>query len=129
MKTLLEKKLDIHGYNYRSADDEIIVKLSYDQQVNIRCKGNEKCLVNNTLTGWNFLTGLLHMSLRGAVIYYSVGLAIIAILFAFLGQIFPYKELSLFLIAAVGWFAGWTTYYAVTFESFNRQVRSWVDQA
>lgn len=129
MQTFLEKKLDLYGYKYRSADGEIIVRLSLDQQVNIYCKGNNKCLVKHKLTGWNFLTGLLSMSLKGAMIYYTVGLAVIAIMFAFLGPASPNTDLSLFLIAAAGWFAGWTAYYAVTFESFRHQVMSWADQA
>lgn len=128
MKNLLEKKLETFGYTFRAAGDQIIVKLSSDQQVVISCKENGKCLIRNRLTGWNFLTGLLHMSLKGAVIYYTVGLAVIAIIFAFLGQTFPDTDLSLFLVAAAGWFAGWTAYYVVTFESFKRQVISWVDQ-
>ena len=128
MKAQIEKKLDAYGYNYQITGDEINVHLSSDQQVSIHCKGTDTCLVKYQLTGWNFLTGLLSMSLKGAVVYYSVGTAVIAVLFALLGSSFPNTDLSLFLIAAVGWFASWTAYYSVTFESFKRQVMNWADQ-
>jgi hypothetical protein len=128
MRTFIEKKLDTFGYKYHSTDDVIIVKLAFDQQVRIHCKGNEKCLVKYNLTGWNFLSGLLSMSLKGAVVYYSILLAVVTIVFALLARTYPNTDFSLFLVAAAGWFTGWTAYYAVTFESFKRQVIGWADQ-
>ena len=65
--------LDKYDYSYSEKNNTIVVKLELSQQVKIELSSN-KIIIKDKLTGWNFLTGIIEMSLKNALIYNFIGM-------------------------------------------------------
>ena len=73
--------LDKFDFNYSNDNQKIVVNLDFAQKVIIELKDGDKIKISDKLTGWNFLTGLISMSLKNAMVYNFVGGIIIGFLF------------------------------------------------
>lgn len=61
-----------YDYKFHEEDQKIVVKLDFSQRVYLDFSEDDKMKITDKLIGWNFLTGLLSMSLKNAVIYNSI---------------------------------------------------------
>ena len=61
--------LEKFDYRYSVKNQIIEVKLDFSQKVMIDLSETTKIKISDELVGWNFLTGLLVMSLKNAIIY------------------------------------------------------------
>ena len=127
MKTEIEHKLDKYGYKYGSNGNKITVKLGHSQMVDIDFTAEEKVIIKDRLTGWNFISGMIPMSLKGAMVYNTAGLIILAILLTYLNDQVSKVNLTIIFVFGAIWISMWTGYYVVKFENFKRQVIQWCD--
>ena len=67
--------LNKFNYNYHMKDDTILVKLGLSQQIKIEITETNKIIIKDKLLGWNFLTGMIEMSLKNSIIYNLIGLS------------------------------------------------------
>ena len=120
--------LNKYDYNYSEQNNTIFVKLELAQQVIIEFNDPNKIIIKDKLIGWNFLTGMIEMSLKKAFIYNFVG----TILFGILSIYSENKEnglnlLGMFLVF-ITWIILFSTYYIVKLESFKNQIINWTKE-
>lgn len=114
------KFLEKYNYRYTLKQDLITVHLEFSQNVIIDLSRPEKVLISDQLVGWNFLTGVIKMSLKNALVYNFV----LTVFFGFLCQ---YSEFSghnftnLFL-TLIGWVLIFSVFYLIKLESFKLQI-------
>ena len=117
--------LDKYNYSYSEKNNSIIVKLELAQQVKIEFDEPNKIIIKDKLIGWNFLTGMIEMSLKNALIYNFVA----TILFGILCMYSENKENGLNVIALFLVFLTWiilfSGFYLVKLESFKNQIINW----
>ena len=117
--------LNKYNYSYSEKNNSIIVKLELAQQVKIEFDEPNKIIIKDKLIGWNFLTGMIEMSLKNALIYNFVA----TILFAILCMYSENKENGLNVIALFLVFLTWiilfSGFYLVKLESFKNQIINW----
>ena len=111
-------------YNFRySVNTEIItVNLDFAQKVILDFSQPEKLKINDRLTGWNVLTGLISMSLKHAIIYNFVVAAIIGILFINIKIENSEFNLIPFYLVIILWILLFSGYYLVKLENFKSQI-------
>jgi hypothetical protein len=117
--------LDKYNYSYSEKNNSIIVKLELAQQVKIEFDEPNKIIIKDKLIGWNFLTGMIELSLKNALIYNFVG----TILFGILCIYFENKENELNVIALflvfITWIILFSGFYLLKLESFKNQIINW----
>ncbi|WP_432222050.1 hypothetical protein ACRASX_00465 [Flavobacterium sp. TMP13] len=111
-----------YNYNYCEKNNLIIVKLELSQQVTIQFDESNKIILKDKLVGWNFLTGMIEMTLKNAFIYNLTG----TILFGSIITYFENKENglnlnSLFLVF-ITWIILFSTFYIVKLENFKNRI-------
>jgi hypothetical protein len=124
MKENLLKKLDKYDYKYSENANVVTVKLGLCQIVNIDFSKTDKCIISDNFIGWNFLSGMMGMSLKNTMIYNTFGFVIVVILMIFMDN-FILAPTILILYAV--WIIIWTFYYNLKFESFKSQVIFWIE--
>lgn len=107
IKSLLIK----HRYQFIQKDNKIIVKLNFSQRVIIDLSKPNNVSVSSKLVGWNFLTGLIAMSLKNAIIYNAIGILIFICLALYLQTQIHLTSLVYVIVACVIWVAFWVIYY------------------
>jgi len=110
------------GYKYSEKNKSVIVSLDFAQKVIINFEDNEKIKISDKLTGWNFLTGLIEMSLKNAMVYNFIGGIIVGILFFGLEINIPETNFITFYLVLILWVILFTVYYLNKLESFKIQV-------
>ena len=129
MKEIIKEKLERYGYNYTENKNLLDIKLGFSQHLIIDFSEKEKIKFNDKLKGWNFLTGIIEMSYKGAIIYQTIGLFMAIILLMFLSissenLIIPF----VFILVGVSvWVIIWSFYYLVKLENIKKQIIFWID--
>ncbi len=77
----LLKKFD---YDFKRKNNELIIKMDFAQRMTIDFSDSEKIKIKDKLVGWNFLTGLIEMSIKNATLYNFIGAIIMTFLFVYL---------------------------------------------
>ena len=117
--------LNKYNFNYSEKNNSIFVKLELAQQIIIEFDEPNKIIMKDKLIGWNFLTGMIEMSLKNAFIYNFVG----TILFGILCLYSENKESGMNLIGMFLVFTTWVIlfsgFYNVKLESFKNQLINW----
>ena len=116
------KFLNKYGYRYSEKHNSIFVYLEFAQQVKIEFEELNKITISDKLVGWNFLTGIIEMSLKNALIYNFVG----TIVLGFMSMYSEMQENSLnfiplFLIF-ITWVILFSVFYIVKLEGFKNQI-------
>ncbi len=118
--TEIIKVLQNYNYQYTLNKEVITVNLELSQNVIIDVSNPEKIIISDLLTGWNFLTGMIAMSLKKAILY-NFGLTL------FFGFLCHYLEFTnqnytnLFLLF-VSWILIFIIFYLIKLESFKLQL-------
>ncbi|MDY0090136.1 MAG: hypothetical protein RBR78_07185 [Flavobacteriaceae bacterium] len=120
--------LNKYNYSYSEKNNSIFVKLEHAQQIIIEFDEPNKIILKDKLIGWNFLTGMIEMSLKNAFIYNFIG----TILFGILCLYSENKTNGLNLIAIflvfITWVILFSTLYIVKLESFKNQIINWTKE-
>jgi ABC-type multidrug transport system fused ATPase/permease subunit len=120
--------LNKYNYTYTEKNNSIFVKLEFAQQIRIEFDEPNKIIIKDKLIGWNFLTGMIEMSLKNAFIYNFVG----TILFGILCLYSENKENGMNLIGMFIVFTTWVIlfsgFYIVKLESFKNQLMNWTKE-
>lgn len=120
--------LNKYNYSYSEKNNSIFVKLEHAQQIIIEFDEPNKIILKDKLIGWNFLTGMIEMSLKNAFIYNFIG----TILFGILCLYSENKTNGLNLIAMflvfITWVILFSTLYIVKLESFKNQIINWTKE-
>ena len=115
------------GYDYTVNGKSIDVKLGLSQTAIINFLENDTIKVTDKLIGWNFLTGLIPMSLKTAIIYNSIIIIfttyIVFISFLKVDNATPYLFLFTMLALFMIFFL---IYYSIKLESFKIQLNSFL---
>ena len=114
--------LSKYDYKYSVNAENIIVSLDFAQKVTLDFSQPNKLKITDNLTGWNFLTGLISMSLKNAIIYNFICAVIIGIIFINLQ--FENSEFNLipFYLVLMLWILIFSGYYLVKLENFKLQI-------
>ena len=111
-----------YNFKYSENTEIITVNLDFAQNVILDFSQPEKLKIDDRLTGWNFLTGLISMSLKHAIIYNFVVTAIIGILFINIKIENSEFNLISFYLVIILWTLLFSGYYLVKLENFKSQI-------
>ncbi|KEY17725.1 hypothetical protein [Kaistella antarctica] len=114
--------LNKYNFKYSVNTEIIIVNLDFAQNVILDFSQPDKIKINDRLTGWNFLTGLIPMSLKHAIIYNFVVAVIIGILFINIKVENSEFNLIPFYLVLIFWIVLFSGYYLVKLENFKSQI-------
>ena len=120
-----EQLLNKFDYKFEKKNNQIIVKLDLAQRIIIDFSNPEKIKITDRLVGWNFLTGLIEMSIKNATIYNFIGALVLTIMFVYLDLEYDGINLIFFFLAFILWVILWTTFYLIKAENIKRTLMSW----
>ena len=114
--------LNEYNYEFTRKDQKIIVNLDFAQKVYIDLSEVNKIKISDKLTGWNFLTGLIAMSLKNAMIYNFISAIILGFIFIYLQiQNDSIILIPIYLVLML-WVLMFTSYYLIKLESFKTRL-------
>ncbi len=121
------KKLEKLNYDFETRNNRIIVKLGYSLQAQIEIKEN-KIEIKDRLKNWNFLTGVVEMSLKSSIVFNTFLVLFCGINFFLIhlkneSSYLNYLTILIFLIG-IFWILLWTMYFLLKFESFKSLIES-----
>ena len=120
-----EQLLNKFDYEFEKKNNKIIVKSDFAQRIIIDFSDPEKVKITDRLIGWNFLTGLIEMSIKNATLYNFIGAIIMTFLFVYLDLEYGGLNLVFFFLAFIIWVLLWTIFYLVKAENLKRILTSW----
>jgi len=118
-------KLKKHNLNFKIEKNTINVILGFGLILKIIFLDDNSVKISGHLTRWNFLTGMINLSLKQTIIYVNIWLAIFLIIQVYYESNFveyPYMPF-IFLL----WFVVWIFYYLTTYYSFQTILYRWLD--
>ena len=127
MREILKQKFETYGYKYSENSDELIVDLGHSQMIYIKLSTKDKFLISDKLVGWNFLTGLIEMSFKKAMVYNTVILILCALIFMSMHQMSMSLNFVFIFLTLSIWTTIWSLYYLIKSENFKSQVMNWID--
>jgi len=127
MKELLKSKLDKYDYKYSCRKNEIKVKLGHSLEINIELSNPKKIIIKDKLVSWNFLTGGIEMSLKSTMVFNTIGIIFIAIMFAILEIKTKVPNVSIYLLFLIVLVVIWTIYYMIKAENFKKMIITWIE--
>ncbi|MEI6695227.1 MAG: hypothetical protein WCO13_04075 [Bacteroidota bacterium] len=128
-KEKVKQFLDKYEFKYSEKENFITVKLELAQQVEIDFNKPNKIIIKDKLVGWNFLTGMIGMSLKNALIYNFIGIMLFGFicLYAEIMSDNILNFLSLFLVF-ISWIVLFTSFYLIKLEIFKSQIINWTKE-
>ena len=120
-----EELLKRFDYRFDRKNNELIIKMDFSQTMIIDFSNSEKIIIKDKLVGWNFLTGLIEMSIKDATLYNFIGAMVITFLFFYLDLRYDGVNLIFFFLAVIMWLLLWTIFYLVKAENLKRILISW----
>ena len=117
--------LNKYNYTYSEKNNSIFVKLEFAQQVKIEFDQPNKIIIKDKLIGWNFLTGMIEMSLKNAFIYNFVGTILLGIICMYSENKSDGINLTAMFLVFTTWVILFSGYYVVKLESFKNQITNW----
>jgi hypothetical protein len=117
--------LDKYDYNYSEKNNLIFVKLELAQQVTIEFDAPNKIIIKDKLIGWNFLTGMIAMSLKNALLYNFVGLILLGFVCLYSENTENGINLVVLFLVFIAWVILFSGFYLIKLEGFKNQVLNW----
>ena len=114
--------LNQYDFKYYEYGEIITVKLDFAQRVIFDFSKPEKLIIKDTLTGWNFLTGFIEMSLKSAVLYNFISGMIMFIILIFIQSRYSGFSLIPMYLMLLFWVLLFSGYYMIKLESFKTQI-------
>ncbi len=125
MKEAIKLKLEKYDFKYSEKKNILNVKFGHSQEICIDFLNPEKIIIKDKLVSWNFLTGVIEMSLKATMVFNTIGLLIIATMFA----LFDIPNASFYFTFLFGLVAIWTLYYLVRSENFKKMLINWIEHS
>ncbi|PQJ20608.1 hypothetical protein [Tenacibaculum sp. SG-28] len=119
---LLLNKFD---YKFEKKNNKIIVKLDFAQRIIIDFSDPKKIKITDRLVGWNFLTGLIEMSLKSATLINFIAVLITTFLLVYFDIKYSELNFMFFFLVAIFWELFWTIFYLVKMENMKGILTSW----
>lgn len=113
------------GYQFQRKNNELIIKMAFAQRVIVEFSEPDKIVIKDKLVGWNFLTGLIEMSIKNAILYNFIGAIIITFLFMFLNLKYSGLNMVFLFLAFMVWVLLWTMFYLIKAENLKRIIIQW----
>ena len=110
------------NYKFTETNQIIAVKLEFAQIVYIDLSDPNKVKLTDKLTGWNFLTGMVTMSLKDAMIYNFAGGILVGLVLLYLSSTAIDMNLNVFYLIFIFWVIPFIVYYTVKLESFKTRI-------
>jgi ABC-type multidrug transport system fused ATPase/permease subunit len=120
--------LNKYNFNYSEKNNSIFVKLELAQQIRIEFDEPNKIIIKDKLIGWNFLTGMIEMSLKNAFIYNFVGTILLGILCLYSENKHNGMNLIGMFLVFTTWIILFSGFYIVKLESFKNQLMNWTKE-
>jgi hypothetical protein len=120
-----EELLKRFDYRFERKNNELIIKMDFSQIMIIDFSDSEKIKIKDKLVEWNFLTGLIEMSIKNATLYNFIAAMVITFLFVFLDYKSDKINLMFFFLAVIIWLLLWKIFYLVKAENLKRILISW----
>jgi hypothetical protein len=117
--------LNTYSYNYSEKNNVIVVNLEFSHQVIIEFKELNKIIIKDRLVSWNFLTGIISMSLKHSLIYNFVGTALLGFIHVYLEKTSNGINTTPVLLIITSWIILFTSFYLIKLESFKNQIINW----
>ncbi|MFT5963951.1 MAG: hypothetical protein ACI9L6_000671 [Flavobacterium sp.] len=117
--------LDKYDYSYSEKDNSIFVKSELAQQVTIEFDVPNKIIIKDKLIGWNFLTGMITMSLKNAFIYNFVGLILLGFICLYSENTENGRNLIVLFLVFITWIILFSGFYLIILEGFKNQIMNW----
>lgn len=114
--------LEKFDYRYSVKNQVIEVKLDFSQKVMIDLSETTKIKISDKLVGWNFLTGLLVMSLKNAIIYNFIISIVSAFVFFYLQSLISSINFIPFYFVFILWLLMSIQYYVIKLENFKSRI-------
>ncbi len=118
----VEGFLEKFNFNYKRIQNEIKVRLHFGLEFTIHSNKSNQIILKDRVVAWNFLTGIVEMTLKHALIYSFFGLLVGSILTYFLNDVMPQKTIILCLVVVLIWMVFWFLYYLVVSEQFKQSI-------
>ncbi|WP_226065466.1 hypothetical protein [Kaistella polysaccharea] len=114
--------LERYDFKYAVHANHVTVNLDFAHKVMIDFSEPNKIKIKDKLTGWNFLTGLIAMSLKNAMIYNFIGGIIVGILL--MSAQIQNSEINFipFYLVFMLWVLLFSGYYLIKLENFKSQI-------
>lgn len=120
-----EQLLNKFDYKFEKKNNQIIIKLDLAQRIIIDFSNPEKIKITDRLVGWNFLTGLIDMSIKNASIYNFIGALVLTIIIVYMDLEYDGINLIFFFLTWTFWVILWTTFYLIQAENIKRTLMIW----
>lgn len=124
-------KVKLKKFNYRCKEQHntLTVNLGSSLDVIIEFSENDRIIISDKLRGYNILTGIWSMSVRGSIIFNSIQSVIYSLIFLYINYNLSNPKYSFFIlmffVLALGFIILWTNYYLVKLENFKTLVQIW----
>jgi len=128
MKEKLLSKLDKFSYKYKVEGETVVIDLGAYLEMSVKFNG-EKIEIKDKLRAWNFLTGMMNMSIKQSVVYNTIAVvvAVIIIMIAVKVEHFDASSAILISIMSMTWVLIWTIYYTFVAEQMKSRIINWLN--
>ena len=120
-----EKLLNKFDYQFARKKDKLIIQLDLAQRIIVDFSDHEKIKITDKLVGWNFLTGLIEMTLKSATIFNFIGALVWTFILTYLDSGLDGLNLLFFFLTYIVWILLWTTFYSIKAENMKRTIITW----
>lgn len=108
-------------YKYLRKENELVVIMEFSQRVSINFSDPKKVVITDKLIGWNFLTGMIHMSIKKALLFNLILGGILSYSLSFINT-----ELGLFaFFVYLIWIFLWSVFYLSKSENLKDIILNW----
>lgn len=121
-KNIIINYLTKYDFKYAVNSEKITVNLDFAQEVILDFSEPNKMKINDQLTGWNLLTGLIPMTLKHAIIYNFIVAVLVGILFVNIEDGNSGLNFIPFYLSMLLWILLFSGYYLVKLENFKTQI-------
>lgn len=119
---ILLRKFD---YTFKKTEHQLEIKLGLGLRVIADFSKSEKIIIKDSVTTWNFLTGILNMSLKSGIMYNFIGTFIFTGLFFFGFDTDDYVTPALLLLILIFIVLLWSNYYLIKAEQMKHTLIRW----
>ena len=120
-----EKLLNKFDYKFSRKNNKLIIKMGLSQRMMIDFSKPEKIVISDYLVNWNFLTGIIEMSIKNAVLYNFIGVLFVTFLFIYLDLESVKINLMFLYLWLIFWVLLWTFFYFIKSENLKQVLMRW----
>lgn len=119
-----EEFLRKFDYKYHRDANELLVEMELSHRISIDFSNPDNIKITDKLTRWNFLTGIINLSLKNALILNVM----LGILLGVTITSFDYKIGLFIFLAWMVWVLSWATFYLSKSQSLRYFLINWNKQ-